>query len=162
MAGKQSSKLIVDLLLFSAFLGAFFLDLTGIEQHEWIGVGIGLLAFYHLITHWSWLRVVTKRFFRKTSAQARLYHLLDGAILAGFLLIGFTGLSISTWLNLSLDSYDVWVNVHILASIVTLAFPAMKIGLHWRWIVSTTRKIIPQPELATRVHQPARMPVASI
>ena len=73
-----------------------------------------------------------------------------------------TGLAISTWLDLALASYAIWRNVHVLASVVTLALVVAKIGLHWRWIVSTARRRIfpaPAPARQTGLEQPA--PVAA-
>jgi hypothetical protein len=158
MENTVKSKWWVDVILFVGFIMAFFLDLTGLELHQWIGVAAGVLAAYHLITHWSWVRKVTQQFLGKTSGQARLYYLIDLLIFAGFLLIGFTGLIISSWLNLALTSYGLWLWVHILASIATLVLTVIKIGLHGRWVVATAKKIFSVPEIRTRGGSPAPVP----
>jgi len=51
MNKDQNSKWLVDITLFTGFVLAFFLDLTGLELHQWVGVAAGGLATYHLITH---------------------------------------------------------------------------------------------------------------
>lgn len=139
---KQKSNWILDAVLFTGFLVSFALDLTGLPLHQWIGVFGGLLAVYHLALHWDWVTVVSTRFFKKTSKQARTYYLLDILLLAGFYLIVVTGLAMSTWLNLSLTNYPAWVDFHVTTSIVTLVLLVLKIGLHGRWIVRTARQSI--------------------
>ncbi|HSD85287.1 MAG TPA: DUF4405 domain-containing protein [Anaerolineae bacterium] len=146
---KQKYNWLVDATLFSAFLLSFWLELTGIELHQWLGVAIGSAAGYHLLTHWNWVRAVTDRFFKRTSGQARLYYVIDAAMLIGLLTIGVTGLVISTWVDLALTNFSTWKTIHVIASIGTLGVLVAKLGLHWRWIVSTARRYIfprqPQP-----------------
>lgn len=159
---QQKSNWILDALLFVGFLVSFAMDWTGLSLHQWIGVFGGLLAIYHLVLHWDWVTAVTMRFFGKTSAQARTYYLLDASIMLGFYLILVTGVVISTWLNLALTNYAVWVDFHVTTSIVTLLLVVLKIGLHWRWIVRVARQSIfrpaPQP---TPMLKPAPVPVAA-
>jgi len=137
---RQKTNWILDALLFTGFLVSFALDLTGLPMHQWIGVFGGLLVVYHLARHWDWVTAVTTRFFRNTSAQARIYYLLDAVILLGFYLILVTGLFISSWLNLPLTNYTAWSDLHATVSIVTLVGIVLKIGLHGRWIVRVARQ----------------------
>lgn len=155
-----TSKWFVDVSLFAGFLIAFSLDLTGLELHQWIGVAVSVLAVYHLVTHWTWVSTVTERFFGKASARARLYYLINASIFTGFFIIGLTGLVISSWLNLSLTNYDLWLTVHIQTSIVALILTILKIGLHWRWVVVTAKKIFSQPAQQTPRGSPTPRPGA--
>jgi hypothetical protein len=103
---------------------------------------------------------VSKRLLAKTSGQARLYYVFDVLLLLGFVLIGVTGLIISTWLNLSLSNFTTWLNIHITISIATLVTLLLKLAFHWRWIARATRKIWPKPTLApaqTEIVQPANV-----
>lgn len=136
---KQKTNWIVDAVLFTGFLMTFFLDATGLFWHQWLGVFLGVLALYHLLVHWNWVTAVTRRFMGKTSRQSRLYYLLDWHILLCFLLIGFSGLWISTWLDLNPDKYLLWKDLHVYSSITSLALILIKIAAHWRWIVKTAR-----------------------
>jgi hypothetical protein len=153
MNTKQKHNWWIDFVLFAGFITTFFLDLTGVEAHQWIGIFGGALAAYHLLLHLDWVEAVSKRFFTKTSGQARLYYVTDALLLLGFVLIGVTGLVISTWLNLSLSNFAAWLNIHITISIATLMILLLKLVFHWRWIVRTTRKIWAEP-----VMKPARNP----
>lgn len=168
------NKWWLDVILFAGFLAAFFLDLTGLALHQWIGLAVGMFALYHLVTHWSWVKAVSARLLGKTSSQARLYYLVDTLMLLGFAGILFTGLAISSWFNLSLANYALWRAVHIIASIETLLALVVKLGLHWRWIVTAARKVFaapaPAPAQASMLRTnsdntvalpPARRPVTS-
>ncbi|MCL5999025.1 MAG: DUF4405 domain-containing protein [Chloroflexi bacterium] len=145
MNTKQLSKWLVDAALFTGFIAAFFLDVTGLDLHQWIGIAAGTIATYHFITHWNWVSAVTRRFFGQMSNKSRLYYLIDAAILLGFFTIVGTGLVISTWLNLAVASAGAWQTVHIVASIVTLLITVLKIGLHWRWIVTVAKGFFSRP-----------------
>lgn len=136
---------ILEAILLIGFFIEFALDWSGLSLHQWLGVFGGLLAVYHLVTHWDWLMAVSLRFFGKTSGQARTYLVLDLALMLGFYLIVMSGLLISTWLNLALTNYPAWVNFHIITSLVTLGLVVFKIGLHWRWIVRVARQSVFAP-----------------
>jgi hypothetical protein len=141
---------------------ALWLDLTGVAVHQWLGIAVGALAGYHLAAHWSWVMAVTGRLFGRTSRQSRQFYAVDAGLAVGFVTIAATGLAISTWLDLSLASYVVWRNIHVLASVVTLALVVGKIGLHWRWIVSTARRrIFPAPAPAAQTGAVHPVPAAT-
>jgi hypothetical protein len=143
---KQKHHWLIDAALFIEFLLSFWLELTGVALHQWLGVAIGAVAAYHLFTHWTWVKAVTDRFFKQTAAQARLYYVVDATVLIGLATIIVTGLVISTWLSLTLTNYSAWWTVHVIASLGTLAAVVIKLGLHWRWIVATAQRyIFPQP-----------------
>jgi hypothetical protein len=157
---RIQNKWLIDAGLFAGFIILFWLDLTGVALHQWLGVVIGALAVYHFITHWKWVTAVTGRFFKHTSQQARLFYLVDVGLGSGLTLILVTGLVISTWFSLSLSSYAAWKNFHIVSSIATLLLIVVKIGAHWRWIVQTARRtVFASKEAAsqTRPAQPAQV-----
>ncbi len=118
------------------------LDLTGLALHQWLGVSAAALIGYHLLTHWDWVKAVTQRFFGQTSDRSRLYYLLDVSLLTGFGAISLSGLLISSWLNLPLQSYELWRGLHVAVSISTLTLALAKIALHWRWIVDVARRAV--------------------
>lgn len=141
MQKTQKSRWLVDAILFSGFIAAFFLNLTGLAVHQWLGLAVFAMAIYHLFDHDAWVNSVTGRFFGKLAARSRLYYLLDAALMVGLAAITATGLVISSWLNLTIASYEAWLVVHITASIATLLVTVVKLALHWRWIVLTTKSI---------------------
>jgi hypothetical protein len=159
---KQKTNWLINAVLFGGFLGALWLDLTGMAVHQWLGLAVGALAGYHLWKHWRWVEAVTARFFGRTSRQSRTFYVVDAGLAVGFGIILVTGLVISTWLDLSLVSYAVWRTVHVAASIATLALLVAKIGLHWRWIIGVARRnIFPAPAPSRRTAAAQSVPVTA-
>jgi cytochrome b len=142
---RQKGNWIIDSMLFVGFLVACWLDLTGVEVHQWIGMLIGAFAVFHLALHWSWVKSVTNRFFSQTSGQARIFYVIDSSLLLGFFLIVVTGLVISTWLALPLGNYDGLKSIHIIITAFTLVMIVLKIALHWRWVVTVGSRQIVRP-----------------
>jgi hypothetical protein len=145
MNTNQKSKLLIDVVLLVIFMATYFLDLTGLALHQWIGVAAGVIAAFHLLTHWNWVKAVTQRLFKRTSGKARLYYGVDAALLLSGLTVMGTGLVISTWLNLSLANYDLWRVVHIASSISMLGITVLKVGLHWRWLQEAVKNALARP-----------------
>lgn len=155
MNRTQQNRWLLDAALFAGFLACFFLDWTGVAWHQWIGVLGGVLAAVHLATHWQWVKAVTERLRGSTSTRARLYYAIDALILVGFVFMLFTGLVISTWLNLSLVGYPAWRSVHVISSVATLLLVTIKIGLHARWILAAGRKPLANAGLPVGQASPA-------
>lgn len=126
--------LTIDAGLFVGFWLAFWLDLTGLTLHQWLGVALAAAAVYHLLLHQKWVEAVSERFFGRTSAQARRYYILDVLLMAGFSLITITGLLISSWLNLALADFGLLRLLHVWSSILTAGLVVVKIALHSGWI----------------------------
>jgi len=159
---KQKHNWLIDVALFVGLLLSFWLELTGVPLHQWLGVALGVGAGYHLLTHWTWVKSMTNRFLKQTSGQARLYYVIDATVLIGLAAIIVTGLIISTWLDLTLTDFAMWKSLHIIASISTLVVVVVKIGLHWRWVITTARRYIFTTVVAlVRQSQPASMVRAS-
>jgi hypothetical protein len=162
---KDTQKInwIVDAGLFAGFCIASLLDLTGLAVHQWLGVAVGVLAGYHLLAHWDWIRCVTQRWFGRTSRQARRFYLNDASLFVGFSLILLTGLVISTWFDLTLVNYEAWYDLHVMTTIITLGLIVVKIGAHWRWVVKISQRLMPtQTRVAHRAckTQPAAVQAA--
>jgi hypothetical protein len=77
-------------------------------------------------------------------------------------LILLTGLVMSTWFDLALNSYAAWHSVHVAATVATLVLTVLKIAIHGRWIISVARRSIWPPDQHTSRapgSQPAPAPV---
>lgn len=160
---RVKNNWMLDVIIYGGFLMMFFLELTGVSLHQWLGLAVGGLISYHLLRHSDWVDAVSKRFFGKTTKQVRLYFIVDFSLMLGFLSILVSGLAISTWFNFSFSNTSAWINFHVIASIITLLLTLVKVGTHWRWIVMTTKKIISQPTVPTQNPRtsPISIPVSS-
>jgi hypothetical protein len=138
---NKKNNLLLDFLILTGFLLSFFLKLTGLAIHQWMGVALFLLTLIHLVNHWTWVINVAGHFFGKMKPRLKTYAVMDGLLLIGFAMICLTGLVISTWFNLNIGNYTTWLNLHIYFSIGTLILTVIKIGMHWRWILITANKI---------------------
>lgn len=141
MSKKNNHRWWLGAILFGGFLLTFFMDLTGLALHQWVGIFVGLLILYHLLTHLDWVNAVAGRLFEGTNNRSRLCLLIDILLACGFGLIIGTGLLMSTWLALPLVNYEFWRINHILFSTATLFLIALKLIMHWRWIIATFRKL---------------------
>ena len=139
---KNKTNWIIDVVLFCSLILAFFLDLTGLQLHQWVGVAVGVLAIYHLDVHWDWVEAVTVRLFKGATRKTRLFYLVDAGLLIGFIVILVTGFLISTWLGFPVESMSSLVDLHIQSSIATLLLVVFKIAIHWRWIIKTAKRYV--------------------
>ena len=132
---------LINLLLFSAFLLTYFLDLTGLDWHQYLGVAAGLFLLIHFIGHMEWISQVSARFLRKLSAKVRMYYLLDMTLLAAILIITVSGVAISTWLEIGYGMYPFLRDLHIISSIAGLTLLLIKLVLHWKVIALVVKRI---------------------
>lgn len=146
MSTRNLLKWSLNALLFIAFLFSFFLEVTGVIAHQWLGLLVGAITMIHLINHREWVKAITSRFFSQCANRSRLYFILDASLLVGLAMIILTGVIISTWFGLSGAKYEVWHTLHILNSMVTLGLLIAKLLLHWKVIASAFKKVfIPRP-----------------
>jgi hypothetical protein len=136
MTKKKLINICLNLTLLVGFLLTFFLDLTGIELHQYIGIAVAGFVMLHLVTHWKWVLNVTARIFKPTPGRVRLYYVLDFLLFISIIIISVTGIFISTWLKTFIPNYVLLLSVHILASITGLLFLLLKLGLHWKYFAN--------------------------
>lgn len=134
---KKTIKIFANLALLVSFILTYFIDLTGLELHQYLGVAAAGILAVHVITHWTWIANVSRRLFKKMSGRVRLYYLLDGSLLLAFIIITITGVLISTWLDVFLFDYMLLRSIHIISSIAGLLLLIVKMGLHWKFFTKT-------------------------
>jgi hypothetical protein len=144
---KMVPSIVVSAALFISFLTAMFLDVTGLEVHQWLGLAIVVMAIAHLLAHRRWVQVMTHHFLAGATGRGIWMYLVDVVLGAGFLAIAFSGVLISSWLSLGYDygQYMGWRNIHVVSSVLTLALVVLKVGLHWKWVANTVWRGFPPP-----------------
>jgi hypothetical protein len=156
---KQNLKWILNLILYLGFLLLFYLDLTGLPLHQWLGVGIGVCCLVHLFQHGAWVKTTLARY-SQMPARTQINFMVDAAIALGMISIILSGLVISSWFNLSLYNYDTWRVLHIAFSVETLVALLVKLVLHWKMIGLQIRRVFarqqrPQVPASRPTSQPA-------
>lgn len=92
---RSKVNLVVDIVIFVAFLIATAPHFTGIAIHEWLGLAFGAAIVTHLLLHWQWIVETTKRIFSKLPGKTRLNYALNILLFIDVTLIAFTGIMIS-------------------------------------------------------------------
>ncbi len=152
---KNVIKIFANLTLLVSFILSYFLDLTGIELHQYLGIAAAGILAVHIITHWKWIMNVSKRLFKKMSGRVRIYYLLDGTLFLAIFLITITGVLISTWLDVFLSNYMLLRSIHIISSIAGLLLLVVKMGMHWKFFTKALnlfRFPIRKPPVTTTTH----------
>jgi hypothetical protein len=142
MNAKNRLKWLVNGVLFIGFLFTYFLDLTGLVLHQWLGLIVGAVTLLHLLNHWQWVMAVTQRFFNSSTKISRLNYLLDAFLAGGIAFIIASGLVISTWFGVNGSLFEVWRYLHVLISIDSLIILLVKLILHWKCISGTARQLL--------------------
>jgi hypothetical protein len=138
----------VNSILFLIFLVAYFLDLTGLPLHQWLGLFVGAVTLLHLLNHWQWVKAITKRFFNSSSPISRINYLLDVLLCLGITTIIGSGLVISTWFGVNGIVFSLWRLIHVYFSLGTLVIIFLKLFLHWKTIACTARQFFPRKRAA--------------
>lgn len=143
------TNLFLDAAIFVAFLLALDPRLTGIPLHEWLSLAAGAAVVAHLLLHWEWIVQITRRFFGRTTAAARLNYLVDALFFVALALIMASGLMISEsilpLLGLTAPASAFWRILHSAAADWALVLVAVHTALHWKWIVNATRRYVLRP-----------------
>lgn len=137
-------KFIIDLAMLITFTLFFNKMVLGMALHEIIGIAIGVVVLVHCGLNFKWIKAITSKLFSKDiKLRTRIIYILDVALLIDILAIIISGLSISRvvcpWLRLS------WLpnlkGVHMFASYLILMIIGIHLGLHWKWVMNTFKKI---------------------
>jgi hypothetical protein len=136
----------VDALVMIAFVAVLNVPLTGLAIHEWLGIVLGVGLIVHTLQHTKWITTTTRRFLSWTSFQNRVNYLVMVGIFFGFVSITISGLLISEvalpWIGLNPrgGSFFLWLHLSSVGWVIWLT--AIHLAVNWRWIVSTTDRLV--------------------
>ena len=88
-------NLVVDILIFVAFLIAMSPNLSGIDIHEWLSLALLGTVMVHVLLHWDWIISVGKTFFKKLWHTSRLKFVVDILVFVAFITVSLSGILIS-------------------------------------------------------------------
>jgi cytochrome b len=148
---KTKTNLLIDSIIFLAFLLAMEPRITGEQIHEWLGAAFFLTLLVHLILHWKWVVNTVGKFFKKMALSSRINLIIDFLIFIAFITLNVSGLMISktllSSLGISLAHGGSWKQIHSLAADVTVYLLAIHIALHWKWVSSAFNLHILKPSM---------------
>jgi hypothetical protein len=146
---QTKTKLVIDVILFIAFLITMDPRSSGITIHEWLTTSLLAVAMIHLLLSWDWIVQITCRFFGKTNNQSRLNYILNWLLFIDGTVIMLSGFMISESvlpsLGISLPRNFAWRSLHDLSANLFLALLGIHTALHWNWIVDVFRRCVFRP-----------------
>jgi len=146
---RTRTNLLIDALALSAYLLAANPAVTGIAVHEFVSLGLALLAVVHLVLHRDWVARTVRRFADRIANASRLNLVV--AVLTGTALtsVMVSGLAVSQTLagllGLAASSGSVWRSLHAVSAAAVLLVGVLHVALHARWIASAVRLHVVAP-----------------
>ena len=149
MLNKTKTNLLVDIVIFAAFLVASQPSLTGLAVHEWFAVSFSAVILTHLLLHWDWIAAITKNFFRKLFHESRFNYVLNALLFAAMTAAFLSGLMISRnvlpSLGLAINASRGWREIHSLSANLSLFLVGLHFAMHWKWVVTNMKRYIVEP-----------------
>lgn len=144
--------LVLDTVIFVAFLIATAPRFSGLAVHEWLGIAFGAAIVTHLLLHWRWIVETTRRVFRKLPAPTRINHVLNILLFVDITILTFSGLIISRValpaLGITPQGAMPWRVLHVWTTDIGVLIIGLHVALHWSWVVSAVKRYILSPALS--------------
>jgi uncharacterized membrane protein len=132
------------------------------DLHTWGGILMIAAAVVHLVIHWGWVKMMSKRIANamrsrgsKLSKGAIINVAVDLAIAISFLLCaisgiifllappgGFQGGANPNWDSGFLFSRTTWDLIHTWSGVVLIISAVIHLAIHWRWVKNVTLKFV--------------------
>lgn len=146
----NKKNLVIDSLIFVAFLTMESPNLSGNTIHEWLGIALLGTIVVHLLMHWSWITSVGKTFFKKLWHSSRLKFVLDILVFFSFITVSLSGIMISKTalpaLGINLDQLGgSWRQLHKLAADAAILLIGLHFALNWGMVVKMFKKYVFSP-----------------
>ncbi len=146
---QTKTRLVIDVLLFIAFLITMDPHSSGITIHEWLATSMLAVVMIHLLLNWDWIVQITRRFLGRVNSQSRINYLLNWLLFIDGTVIMLSGFMISEAvlpaLGISLPRNFAWRELHDLSANLFLALLGLHTALHWSWIVDAFKRYVFQP-----------------
>lgn len=162
----NKTNLIVDIILFTAYLIVSSPALTGNTLHEWISLALIATILIHLLLHWQWLVKITLEFFKKMFHTSRLNWLINFLFFTAFTGATVSGILISkdvlAFFGIQLTNVPrTWEFLHRQTADLSVLLLGIHIALHWKWILHNLHRytVLPLKNLFKRQLRPAVQPV---
>ena len=138
----------------------FFDRRTWEGLHTWGGVLMIVAAIVHLIIHWKWIKMTTRRVVSAARSQGAtlprrvvINIAINLTIAVSFLLCavsgvyfllapsgGYQGGANPNWDLGSVFSRTTWDLIHTWSGVVMIVAAVIHFAIHWRWVKNVTRR----------------------
>ena len=148
---RTKLKLVLDVIIFIAFLIAMEPRSSGITIHEWLATSLIAVLIVHLLLSWDWITRITRHFIGKINNQSRFNYILNWSLFIDGTVIMLSGFMISESLmpslGLQLPRNFAWRGLHEISTNLFLVLLGLHTALHWSWVVETFKRYVFQPVL---------------
>ena len=146
---QTKTKLVIDIIIFIAFLIAMEPHASGITVHEWLATSLIAAMVVHLLLSWDWIAQITHRFLGKVNNQVRLNYILNWLLFIDGTVIMLSGFMISESvlpsLGITLLHNFAWRSLHDLSANLFIVILGLHTALHWNWVVDAFKRYVFQP-----------------
>ena len=136
----------LDLVLLVITLADYSFRFTGLTWHEWIGVAFVVTVPVHITQHWDWIVRTTKRLVKSRRGRETVRWVVDLLIMPTLVLCVASGLIVSKVampkLGIHTKNDSFWLGLHTTTADITIALAGLHVALNWRWIVTTSKRIV--------------------
>src|SRR5690349_24814406 len=145
------TKLVIDIMIFIAFLIAMEPRSSGITIHEWLATSLIAVLIVHLLLSWDWITQITRRILGTINTQSRLNYILNWSLFIDGTVIMLSGFMISEslmpYLGIQLPRNFAWRGLHEFSTNLFILLLGVHTALHWSWVVDTFKRYVFQPIL---------------
>lgn len=163
---RTRTNLIVDVLALSVYLLAANPAATGIAVHEWVSLGLALVAAVHLALHGDWVIRTVRRFAGRLANASRFSLVvasLTGASLASVTVSGLAvSLTLAGLIGVTSASGPAWRAAHAASAVAVALVGLLHLALHWRWALTALRLHVVAPIARTFTGAPEAKPAARV
>lgn len=148
MKGKQIVKILVDIGMTIALLLLMTYELIGPAVHEWLGVGIFVLAVVHHVLNGRWSRSLLKGKYTALRIMQTALAVLVLLAMLGSMVSGII-LSRHVFAALPISGGRAFArNLHMISAYWGFVLMALHLGVHWSMMMGMARKMTKGPSAA--------------
>ena len=141
---RNAWNVVIDTVIFVAFVVATAPRFTGIALHEWLSLAFAAVIVIHVVVHWQWIITVGMGFIRRLGASGRFSFVLNLLLFIAVTLVIYSGVAISRdalpSLGITIRGTMAWRGLHHAFSNICVVLIGLHVALHWRWIVNLFRR----------------------
>ena len=136
--------LVVDLVALVVFLVVANPAITGIDLHEWLGLGLLAVFFVHLLSHADWVAEALRGAFAHPSWGRTGNLVLDLLIVVVLMAVAVSGVMVSgavlPTFGWYAQGYYFWDPLHAVSAKALLALLLVHVVVHGKWIAAWFKK----------------------